>query len=258
MRLPQNENNASWSTLLDKLQNQGIQQVSLVVTDGFKGLEEIINQAYPLAKQQRCLIHIRRNLASKVKRADRAVILEQFKTIYHAENLEIAVQALEDFIAGWEPLSLTPNNLNITFVIILNIHTIGLTINITNFIGLDTNTATFSELFAAIVFGVISPNINTNTVITAVANGTAPGLSPNIPINKDVDIDVAAILTTLFPTNIELNNLFGSSINSLTNLAPFTPSSFICLILILLKDINDVSDAEKKPEPISNTSKITI
>ncbi len=73
------------------------------MTDGFKGLEQIISQAYPLAKQQRCLIHISRNLASKVKRADRAVILEQFKTIYHAENLEIAVQALEDFIAEWEP-----------------------------------------------------------------------------------------------------------------------------------------------------------
>ena len=98
-----NENNASWSTLLDKLQNQGIQQVSLVVTDGFKGLEQIISQAYPLAKQQRCLIHISRNLASKVKRADRAVILEQFKTIYRAENLEMAVQALEDFIAEWKP-----------------------------------------------------------------------------------------------------------------------------------------------------------
>lgn len=52
-----NENNASWSTLLDKLQSQGIQQVSLVVTDGFKGLEQMISQAYPLAKQQRCLIH---------------------------------------------------------------------------------------------------------------------------------------------------------------------------------------------------------
>ena len=61
------------------------------MTDGFKGLEQIINQAYPLAKQQRCLIHISRNLASKVKRADRAVILEQFKAIYRAENLEMAV-----------------------------------------------------------------------------------------------------------------------------------------------------------------------
>ena len=76
-----NENNASWSTLLDKLKSQGIQQVSLVVTDGFKGLEQMISQAYPLAKQQRCLIHISRNLSSKVKRSDRAVILEQFKGI---------------------------------------------------------------------------------------------------------------------------------------------------------------------------------
>ena len=56
-----------------------------------------------LAKQQRCLIHISRNLASKVKRSDRAVILEQFKTIYRAENLEMAVQTLEDFIAKWKP-----------------------------------------------------------------------------------------------------------------------------------------------------------
>ena len=38
-----------------------------------------------------------------MKRADRAVILEQFKTIYRAENLEMAVQALEDFIAEWQP-----------------------------------------------------------------------------------------------------------------------------------------------------------
>lgn len=42
-----NENNAFWSTLLDKLQIQGIEQVSLVVTDGFKGLELIVSQAYP-------------------------------------------------------------------------------------------------------------------------------------------------------------------------------------------------------------------
>ena len=38
-----------------------------------------------------------------MKRSDRAVILEQFKTVYRTENLEIAVQALEDFIAKWKP-----------------------------------------------------------------------------------------------------------------------------------------------------------
>ena len=54
--------------------------------DGFKGLELIISQGYLLAKQQRCLIHISRNLASKVKRSDRAVIPEQFKPIYRAKK----------------------------------------------------------------------------------------------------------------------------------------------------------------------------
>ena len=140
--------------------------------------------------------------------------------------------------------------------IILNIHTIGLKINIIAFIGLDTNRETFSELFAAIVFGVISPNINTNTVITAVASATP--FSPINPINKDVDMDVAAIFTTLFPTNIELKSLFGFSINELTNLAPLTPSSCIYLILILLNDIKAVSDAEKNADPISNTIKKII
>ena len=40
---------------------------------------------------------------TKVKRVDRAIILEQFKTIYRAENLEMAGQALEDFLAEWKP-----------------------------------------------------------------------------------------------------------------------------------------------------------
>ena len=98
-----NENNASWSDLLDRLHSQGIQQVSLVVTDGFKGLDQMISQFYPLAKQQRCLIHIGRNIASKVKRADRAPILEQFKTIYCSNTLEEAELALETFITDWKP-----------------------------------------------------------------------------------------------------------------------------------------------------------
>lgn len=79
-----NENNVSWSDLLEKLKHQGLQQVSLVVTDGFNGLDQLLQQAFPMAKHQRCLVHIGRNIASKVKRVDRASILEHFKTIYRA------------------------------------------------------------------------------------------------------------------------------------------------------------------------------
>lgn len=47
-----NENNVSWRELLKRLQRQGVQQVSLVVTNGFNGLEQVIQQVYPLVKQR--------------------------------------------------------------------------------------------------------------------------------------------------------------------------------------------------------------
>lgn len=98
-----NENNASWSDLLNRLQRQGVQQVSLVVTDGFNGLEKVIQHVYPLAKQQRCLVHISRNIASKVKRADRALIIEQFKQVYRATSFDQARELLGQFIDEWKP-----------------------------------------------------------------------------------------------------------------------------------------------------------
>ena len=87
---------------------------------------------------------------------------------------------------------------------------------------------------------------------TAVFNGVSS--INDIFINKDVETDVAAILTILLPTKIELSKSLDFSISDPTNFAPFTPSSSIYLILILLRDIKDVSDAEKNPEPSSKTT----
>lgn len=98
-----NENNVFWSDLLKRLQNQGLKQVSLVVTDGVNGVDQIIQQAYPMAKQQWCLVHIGRNISSKVKRVDRAPILNQFKQIYRATNLQEAIKLLEQFVSEWKP-----------------------------------------------------------------------------------------------------------------------------------------------------------
>ena len=125
-----------------------------------------------------------------------------------------------------------------------------------NLIGFATTNEAFSGLFADIVFGVISPNIKTSTVINPVAMATP--CAPNIAVNNEVVIDVAAILTILFPINIDVNNLLESSIRVLTNLAPFTPSSSICLIFILLSDIKAVSEAEKNPDPINKIINKTI
>lgn len=96
-----NENLSSWSELLNRLHSNGLEQVSLVVTDGLRGLEETISQVFPMAKQQRCLVHIARNLANKVKKADRSALLAQFKTVYQATDIQEALDKLENFINNW-------------------------------------------------------------------------------------------------------------------------------------------------------------
>ncbi|NYS49994.1 transposase, partial [Streptococcus danieliae] len=79
-------NNTAWSDLLEKIKANGVEQVSLFVTDGFKGLDQIIYQNFPLAKQQRCLVHISRNIGNRVKLVDRKDILEDFKMLHKCEN----------------------------------------------------------------------------------------------------------------------------------------------------------------------------
>ncbi len=66
-------------------------------------MDQIIHQANPMAKQQRCLVHIVRNISSKVKRIDRPPILNQFKQIYRATNLQKAIKLLEQFVSEWKP-----------------------------------------------------------------------------------------------------------------------------------------------------------
>lgn len=96
-----NENNSAWSDLLERIKTNGVKQVSLFVTDGFKGLDQIIYQHFPLAKQQRCLVHIARNIANRVKIADRPDILKDFKLLHKCENLSQAQEMLDLFTEKW-------------------------------------------------------------------------------------------------------------------------------------------------------------
>src|SRR3712207_5783017 len=147
------------------------------------------------------------------------------------------------------------NIINMMDVIKFITKTIGVIIKIKTFIILATARDTLSLLLEPRVLGVTSPNTSITIVIIAVDIAT-PCL-PNIVNKRDVDIEVAAIFTTLFPTSIVLSSFLGSSVIFSTILAPLTPSSFKCLIIILLTDIKAVSDAEKKPDKTTNITKPT-
>ena len=115
-----------------------------------------------------------------------------------------------------------------------------------------TNKANFSGYCIARFFGVISPNIRINIVIIIVASPTPP--FPKNEIASIVATADAAVLTALFPKRIAPSILFGVlSILSIVD-AFLTFDSTMCLSLILLRDISEVSEAEKKPETIISTT----
>lgn len=103
-RIAPQESSFVWDELLKDVQSRGVQEVLLFVTDGLTGIENVIETNYPKSDMQRCLVHVSRNIASKVRVKDRNEILSDFKTVYQAESLEEAQSALEEFSIKWNLL----------------------------------------------------------------------------------------------------------------------------------------------------------
>ncbi|MDD4244221.1 MAG: IS256 family transposase [Bacilli bacterium] len=97
-----NESCVVWDELLKDLQSRGLEKVLLFVTDGLSGIEDTISNNYPQADIQRCLVHVDRNIMSKVRVKDRAEIMEDFKEIYRASNKDKASKILDEFLNKWQ------------------------------------------------------------------------------------------------------------------------------------------------------------
>jgi len=91
-----------WEELIQRLHDRGTEKVLLFITDGLKGMTDVIHRVYPKAKHQVCCVHVARNIANKVRVKDRATILDDFKAVYDAENKQEALNALDQFQNRWQ------------------------------------------------------------------------------------------------------------------------------------------------------------
>ncbi len=96
------ESSSIWSEVLMDLKQRGIQQTLLFVADGLVGLDQIVGQFYPEAKIQQCLVHVSRNISHYVRVSDRQAVMNDFKLIHQATNMEAAKRSLAGFIECWE------------------------------------------------------------------------------------------------------------------------------------------------------------
>jgi len=96
------EGAAEWGRCLEELKHRGLEDVLIICSDGLTGLKEVLQQAFPLARIQRCVVHKIRNCFKLIDSKDSKEVLRQLKGVYQAVNEPAARLALEDFARYWK------------------------------------------------------------------------------------------------------------------------------------------------------------
>ncbi len=101
-RISPTENCEVWRELLNDLKKRGLEKVDLFCTDGLAGFTNVVEELFDRPKIQRCLIHVIRNIASKVKVKERQEVCNDFKKVYQQNNKISAQKELLLFINKWK------------------------------------------------------------------------------------------------------------------------------------------------------------
>lgn len=94
------ESEASWSDLLSQLCERGLSGVELVIADEHRGLANAVRRQLPEAKRQRCIVHLERNVLTKVPHRLRARVAQLLRSIFDAPSAAEAKRSLGDFASG--------------------------------------------------------------------------------------------------------------------------------------------------------------
>jgi putative transposase len=78
----------AWHDFLQDLKDRGLPSPLLVISDGAPGLIAAIEQAFPKALRQRCLIHRARNILAKVPAGMQAEVKDAFWALFDTEDLK--------------------------------------------------------------------------------------------------------------------------------------------------------------------------
>jgi transposase-like protein len=95
------ESEDSWAELLGQLVERGLGGVQLVIADGHAGLAAAVRRFLPEARQQRCTVHLLRNVTAKVPRRLRKRVAREVGAIFQASGLGKAKQRLAEVKARW-------------------------------------------------------------------------------------------------------------------------------------------------------------
>ncbi|WP_269082223.1 transposase [Lactobacillus pasteurii] len=84
-----------------RLNGKPSNQVDLFLSDGVVGMKAALARTYPETHFQRRMVHVMRNICTKVRVDDREAIMDEFKRIHQQANKEGVTAALHEFYGKW-------------------------------------------------------------------------------------------------------------------------------------------------------------
>lgn len=99
--LNKSEGARQWGFILEDLERRGVDDVFVFCVDGLKGFKEVIQEVYPKASVQRCIVHMVRTSVRFVSYKDYRSVCKDLRTIYSSADENQALLALENFGDKW-------------------------------------------------------------------------------------------------------------------------------------------------------------
>jgi putative transposase len=82
------ETNTLWGEVLDDITTRGVYEIDIVVTDGFVGINAVVQSRFPTAKIQRCTVHVLRNILDRVTLEDSPAVRGDFSSLFRNTDHE--------------------------------------------------------------------------------------------------------------------------------------------------------------------------
>jgi putative transposase len=100
-----------WLGVLTEIRNRGVTDVCIVCCDGLKGLPDAINNTWPTAITQTCVLHLIRSTFRLAGRRHWERMARHLRPVYWARNQAAANERLVEFFDAWADLYLAVRTL---------------------------------------------------------------------------------------------------------------------------------------------------
>ncbi len=97
------EGSSFWRSVLGELKMRGLQDICIACIDNLKGFAEAIEDVFPAAEVQLCLVHQMRNSMKYLSFRDLKECVKDLKKIYKALNADMALHYLGEAETKWSP-----------------------------------------------------------------------------------------------------------------------------------------------------------